>query len=185
MRKTIQNALLKLLETTSINNISVKDITNNAKIHRSTFYVYFSNKNELYETIIEDTLYELEKAINPGSNLTFNDIEKLYKNNQDFLNEALLFVQHIQRNKQVYISLLKDIHFQERFVLVIHTCIMLGNILPDVYTKYLAYGAVGLVKEWLENEYSKSQEELAIYLTRMNIYALINYNAENKVKLNK
>lgn len=51
---------------------------------------------------------------------------------------------------------------------------MLGNILPDIYTRHLAHGAVGLVQEWLENE-EESAEELAIYLTQINLHALVNY----------
>lgn len=174
LKKTIQNALLQLLETTPISTITVKDITRVANIHRATFYVYFTSKNELYKTIIEDTLFDLEQAIKPDANLTFTDIQHLYHNQQSFLNEAILFIQHIQKNKETYIALFKDYQFQDQFITVIYRCMMLGNILPDIYTRHLAHGAVGLVQEWLENE-KESAEELAIYLTQINLHALVNY----------
>ena len=174
MKKTIQNALLQILETTPISTITVKDISNVANIHRATFYVYFSSKEELYETIIEDILYDLELAIKPSPTLTYSAIKHLYHNQQSFLNEALLFIQHIQKNKKVYIALLKDYQFQNQFITVIFRCMMLGNILPDIYTRHLAHGTVGLVQEWLEKE-EESAEELAIYLTQINLHALVNY----------
>ena len=95
-----------------------------------------------------------------------------------------MFIQHIQKNKKVYIALLKDYHFQQQFISVIYRSMMLGNILPNIYTNHLAYGAVGLVREWLVKE-DRSTEELALYLTQISLHALVKYPSIHQISIEK
>lgn len=176
MKQMIQQAFLQLLSSAPMHEIAVKNITDQANIHRSTFYVYYSNKEALYQAIIEDTLFDLEKAIQPASNLTFEAIQKLYEESTCILNEALFFLQHIESNELAYRVLLSDIQFQKQFADVIQQSIMLGNILPTIQAKHLSYGAIGLIQEWLQNKAHYTIQELALYLTRSNIHALIDYS---------
>lgn len=182
MKQTIQQALLQLLLTKPLRHISVKEITIEANIHRSTFYAYYSSKEMLYDSLIEDTLFELENAIQPTASITFAEIQKLYKERNRSLNEALSFLQHIEANELTYRVLLHDIQFQRQFAMVIHESMMLGDILPLIQAKHLAYGAIGLIEEWLQNKDKYTVEEIAYYLTRINIHALIDYENQKSLK---
>ncbi|MGM9950875.1 MAG: hypothetical protein ACI33P_12150, partial [Lysinibacillus sp.] len=74
--------------------------------------------------------------------------------------------------------LLKNIYFQQRFSKVISDSILQGNILPDLYTQHMAYGAIGLVTAWLQFPEKYSQYELAQYLTRTIVHSILDFQLE-------
>lgn len=179
MKEKIQEALIELLEKKPLKHISVKEITTLLKIHRATFYTYFSSRDELSEMMIEDLLYDLKSAIAPAPHLTFEEITRLYINGREPLAEATLFLEHIQHHKKAYRVLLRDLTFQQRFAHVISSSIMQGNTLPEIYTQHMAYGAIGLILGWLENESIYSKEDISMYLTRTIVHSLIDFQQRN------
>ena len=60
-------ALLSLLRTRSLQEISVKDICQTADIPRRTFYHYFTGKEDLVAALIRDLLLDCDLAILPQS----------------------------------------------------------------------------------------------------------------------
>lgn len=178
MKQKIQQAFIHLLETHPLHEITIKQIAAGANIHRATFYVYFSSRDELYETLVEDLLFDLEKAIQPAPTLTFEEIKQLYIQKGAPLEEAMLFLKHIQQNNALYQILLKDIYFQQRFSKVISDSILQGNILPDLYTQHMAYGAIGLVMAWLQFPEKYSQYAIAQYLTRTIVHSILDFQLE-------
>ena len=175
MRMKIGNAFLELLRDNSYEEITVQDIAKKAGIHRSSFYVYYFSKESLYALLVENILYDLEKAISPKKTVEFKEIVYLYKKNEHVMIEATLFLQHILIHRHAYEVLLKDFKFQQQFAEVISKEILKGEILPKAMTNHLAYGAIGLVCEWLDNPTLYTIEELSMYLTQMNVFALIKY----------
>ena len=60
-KKALKNALIKLLENDSLDNISVTDICNNAEINRVTFYTHYKDKYELLHDFLQDILSHLDQ----------------------------------------------------------------------------------------------------------------------------
>ncbi len=50
-KKILEEALMKLLETTSIDNIDIRELTEKANLSRQTFYYNFKNKQDMLEWI--------------------------------------------------------------------------------------------------------------------------------------
>lgn len=178
MKRKIQHALLALLKEHPLHEISIKQIAAQANIHRATFYVFYGSKEILYKLMVEEILFALEHAIQPAPHLTIEEIEQLYFMKQRPLQEAVLFLQHIETHRVYYEVLMKDMAFQQCFAEIISDSIFKGDILPRIYTQHMAYGAIGLVLEWLQHPEQLNLQEIASYLTRNIIHSLLDYQQQ-------
>lgn len=50
----IKNSIIDLLKEKRYSQISIKDITDKAEVSRRTFYLYYENKQQLYEEVLGD-----------------------------------------------------------------------------------------------------------------------------------
>lgn len=53
-KKAIQDSFIKLLNEKPISQITIRDIVDDCKVNRNTFYYYFQNLPELVETIVDE-----------------------------------------------------------------------------------------------------------------------------------
>ncbi len=58
-KKSIRNALFKLMETKSIEDISISELTANANVNRRTFYTHYRNLTNILEELEADLVREL------------------------------------------------------------------------------------------------------------------------------
>lgn len=86
----------KLYNERGISRITVRDIVDCCHIHRSTFYMYFTNVNAVLEEI-EDSLFQELKSLNlldengRASSKTFwEEVYKYYHRNKVFLQPLLI-----------------------------------------------------------------------------------------------
>ena len=54
-KKALKGAFAKLISKVPYNKLSIIDICKEADVHRATFYNYYSSKEDLFSSIIEDT----------------------------------------------------------------------------------------------------------------------------------
>lgn len=171
----IQNAFLELLMNEPLHSLTIKRITEKAQIHRSTFYVYYINKEMLYEEMMDDLLFELSLLIQPLGEQTLEDIKRDYFEEHQPLGAAVRFLEHIQEKQSFYRVFIHDIRFQQNFAQIVSDGVYESNILPRIYTQHLGYGAIGLVIEWLRDMSVYTIEEVALYLTRIVIQAMLDF----------
>lgn len=62
-KKLIKVAFTKLLKEKGFNNITVSDITNEAKINRGTFYLHYTDKFDLLEKLENDSIEDLKELL--------------------------------------------------------------------------------------------------------------------------
>lgn len=55
----LKNSLLELLQTETIQKVSIKQICQNAQINRSTFYKYYGSQYDLLREIEQDTVEQI------------------------------------------------------------------------------------------------------------------------------
>ena len=87
-RKTdlaLQTALIKLLSEKEIKDITIKELTDTADIHKATFYTHYEDIYDLYNQIEEYVIGEISKMItlDPKHTYTFvfnSLVEFLYDN---------------------------------------------------------------------------------------------------------
>ena len=64
-KKALRNALFELSESKDINNITVREITELADINRSTFYLYYRDVYDMFESIQNEILALFSKTLLP------------------------------------------------------------------------------------------------------------------------
>ena len=101
--KKMNDALITLLETKEFEYITIKEICHIANVNRSTFYLHYSNMNDL----LEETIKSLNLSFNSHFNSRENESTIISKDNlEDLLlinDENLIpYLNFIKENKNIY-----------------------------------------------------------------------------------
>lgn len=92
-QRSIQNSLISLLLRKDLHSVTVKDICEDAGIHRKTFYDYYQDKQDVYESLTLSLLLQLcgffvyEKEQHPS-----------VAGHSSFYADALAFVRFLDEN---------------------------------------------------------------------------------------
>ncbi|WP_165422953.1 TetR/AcrR family transcriptional regulator [Ktedonosporobacter rubrisoli] len=168
-RKLLWEALLKLLQERSLENISVTDICEEALLNRTTFYKHFENKYELftYGMKYDQELFEkklLRAATSEeGEQLSRQILETMAEHRHYY---KLLLIG--KEEKQLSTLLRRQI--AEQMELKLEQTQREGrrfnNPLP-VIAQFYAGALLALATWWLENETPISAEELAHHWSQL------------------
>lgn len=113
--RAIMQAFLDLLETKSMDKITVKDIIEKVGINRNTFYYHYEDIYDLIDSVFQHEVENVVSEINENS--TFYDI---------YVRSAAILVEHKEAIIHIYDSKSRNVihkylektsgHFVERFV---------------------------------------------------------------------
>ena len=101
--KKMNDALIALLETKEYEYITIKEICHIANVNRSTFYLHFSNMNDL----LEETIKSLNLSFNSHFKSKENESTIISKENlEDLLlindDNLIPYLNFIKENKNIY-----------------------------------------------------------------------------------
>ena len=101
--KKMNDALITLLETKEFEYISIKEICHIANVNRSTFYLHYSNMNDL----LEETIKSLNLSFNSHFKSKENESAIISKENiEDLLlindDNLIPYLNFIKENKNIY-----------------------------------------------------------------------------------
>lgn len=94
MKQTFADTLMEMLNTTSLENISIKDVVSRCGVSRQSFYYYF---NDIYDIVEWIFLQETEKALNEYSDI----------NNWQF--GYVLLMKWVQNHKALVLNTYKSV----------------------------------------------------------------------------
>ena len=60
-RRLLKESLLELMEQKHFSEISVRDVTDNADMNRTTFYLHYTDTTQLLQSMEEDLLAEVQR----------------------------------------------------------------------------------------------------------------------------
>ncbi|MEE8807156.1 MAG: TetR/AcrR family transcriptional regulator [Lactimicrobium sp.] len=157
-QQSIADALFDLLEEESYEKISITEICNKANVSRQTFYSLFSSKeNVIAYQLCRDEQYVPSRCQDHFFKNVCLDYSRYIMQEQNLL--AILYENHL-------LELVQNMQMQH-FV----EC---PDFLPDhdsLYRQYaasfIASGLLGIVRIYLENKSSLSEEELADVISDM------------------
>ncbi len=168
-KKSIHEALLKLISTKSANKITVSEIARVAEIERKTFYLHYSCIEDVYvevaQNIATEIENEVEKYITDSNNYQINNI---FTALNTVITNNISFFRVISRNDSYSFLLLS---FEDALARVITKIakeiyhIKSPNI--NYYTDFYASGIIKLYKGWLRNDNNLSLERLTMIVTRV------------------
>lgn len=171
----IRYAFVTLLKEKSLEDITVHEIVEKALINRSTFYLHYKDKYDLYDAIVADLLLGLSKTLEKGNLHSFEVLlDDYYKQNKP-LDITIQFLEHIQANADCYAVLLIQQDFQKQFINIVSNFINANGSLPRIITNHIAYGSIGTIIEWLTKDTPYSINYLANLISRLAISEILEY----------
>jgi len=166
----LKAALLRILQKKSISKVTIKELCEEAHLNRGTFYIHYSEPNDLLKEIEEDFITKHFSHFNQYVNNDHNTsaLSQLFismiENRELCLtlmgtNGAPQFTERIKR--MIWPTLLKD--WQRDFPEYPQ------EYLEQVY-EFIFPGATNLILQWLKNDNGLSIEDIARRLDRLGHY---------------
>lgn len=157
-RELLQQAMIELVSEKSYEAISIQDITDRANTARTTFYLHYTDKDELLFNSVRDMIEELLAGMQPGHEGMATSFEHIAQHAAFY--RAILG----EQGSPAFVSRLSD------FVASVVRERMLSQMtapgetprLPlDFMTHYLVGAYVGTATWWLNHDMPYSTQEMA------------------------
>ncbi|MFF2483472.1 TetR/AcrR family transcriptional regulator [Paenibacillus sp. NPDC058071] len=162
-RKAIQSAFLTLLLHDGFDSITVKTLTEEADISRKTFYLHFTDKYDLLNTIVQEQIEGLKS--------TCNESEA-----NDLIESAIVWFHYFEQKKDFFCALFKSestVSFRKQLL----NCLMeqIGGVIPDVgitqdrelTIRFLSTAVLGIVESFVMDELDSDCEHTAKQLGKL------------------
>lgn len=171
--RLLSDALMRLMKKKPFEKISVKDICDEAMVHRTTFYTHFEDKYDLLKYCIR----ELESPFDT-TDITENSLEG-YRNY--CINVARIILGEVEKDSDLFISFMRKNeeetflgNFQHHLTIKIteklKKCqdngLKLSAPIPFLANFY-AGACISVAAWWLENEMPLSTNEMVGYLSKL------------------
>lgn len=167
-KKLLKDALLELMEKRGLDRVTVTDICSAADVNRSTFYAHYEDVHQLLREIEDGMLERMPVLPIPYAN----------QPDQQGLERLTEFLQYVKSNARLYRVMLirRDggAFFNRAVSAMMEAARSSGPIEDERLTRYdCAYrlnGTIGIIREWIEDGFTMTPEELAkvIWYRRVN-----------------
>lgn len=165
--QALQKALIALLQTKTINRISIRELCDTADINRSTFYMHYKDIYDLLDAI-EQTVYD--------------DIEAIFAKETPSSEDMLQLLHYVQSNKDLFRVLYQQGNgmSMSRFVSILHMHYsrklkrngMISDSTESMYLyEFLYTGILGVLQKWLQNDCKDDPHVLTEVIWHMIIVA--------------
>lgn len=170
-RKLLKESLLELMKRKSFADISVRDVTDAADMNRATFYLHYSGTAELLQSVEEDLLAELQDLVDAHMQETVavGSVAPVFEPVLDFAVEhretcTILFAS--SEASRFFQSIQGLVH--ENGAPLVRTWFRPADPrLTDYLLNFLAWGFIGLLAQWFENDMALPKAELLSAAQRM------------------
>ncbi|MFD0679662.1 MULTISPECIES: TetR/AcrR family transcriptional regulator [unclassified Paenibacillus] len=175
-RSTILDAFVSLIFEKGFPSISVKDITANADINRSTFYAHYQDKFDLLDKLIKEKLEELSHLIHPTPSSPI-----AYSGNFDEPDPFfILLFTHLTENQRFYKAMLFKLE-PEVFTVKMYEVIRESfyarianmkmerklSVPMDILLNYSSSSVMGVILNWINDPTMYTPHYMALQLTRL------------------
>jgi AcrR family transcriptional regulator len=173
-QKLLKAAFLKLLREKRYEQINIQNIADEAMCNRNTFYLHYSDKDDMLETISREVFSELSRSI-PTDIADLQQIQpqEVIDGLTRAIGNNLVFYQTVMGENGLpgfdirVKNILRDhmINGAERLAL--------SPAMKErscIYAEYIASGIVGVINYWLKNQQNCSAEQVSAALTQINAH---------------
>ncbi|SES35818.1 TetR/AcrR family transcriptional regulator [Psychrobacillus sp. OK032] len=172
-KQDLRTSILTLMEQKPFADIFIKEIVETAQYNRGTFYAHYDSKEQLLDEIINVLFEDMEIAYrHPYVQLSVIELDKI-------ASESVVLFEHFLSNKRLYQLLLSpatNYNFHKKLTekidqLFREDFIISKEIDPSVdlnlFNTYRIYGVVGLIVEWIENDFLQPPSYMSDQLLRI------------------
>lgn len=166
-KKTLLQALTKLMNVKKVNNITIKELTDLADVNRSTFYLYYKDIFDMVEKVETELLNEFSEAYDKFS----KEVEN-YDDLLSFLNYLFKFVQSNAEMCKILLGHDGNYTFIEKLKVIIKQYdIPLDDTTSELEANYVVpfviSGCIGVIQQWLEDDMKVPPKDMADVLVKM------------------
>lgn len=166
-KKSLYEALLSIMKDKSFEEVKVSDICEVAMTNRSTFYDHFTDKYELFDSLIKDL--EVELITKLEKNISYNNSKEYY------MNMIKLLFDHISENTDIYFSIINKNRNSIIMDMVYNTLIKdvkehliksdIDNIIPvEVVSSFYVSGVINVCMDYFKNSSKYNKDDILKYL---------------------
>jgi len=170
-RRLLKESLLVLMKRKAFSQISVRDVTDEADMNRGTFYLHYTGTVELLQSLEADLLQELEALIDAHLQETVDrgSVRPLLEPLLDFVVERQeTWAVLLDEDDASGISQGLQRLIRKKGAGVVETWFHPhASALGDYLLTFLAWGFIGLLKEWFAQDMALPQEELIAAAQRL------------------
>ncbi len=173
---SIREAFIRLVEERGFARVSVKDICERADINRNTFYLHFTDKDDLMMRILQGIL---EAQVAPIASLSSNlssaspdEVEAITAKILAFFQEEIVFYRIIFTDPALHSYVQKLYH-------IVFTMVAAGSERPfsPITAGYMIYGFFGVIIAWLKQP-TQEISELAPKLSKLLVGSLKEFHEQ-------
>jgi AcrR family transcriptional regulator len=168
-KKFLKEALCTLMKEKPLKDITIKDITDIADLNRSTFYLHYTDIEDLLENTEDDFIEGIKKIIEVYS---LGEL-KNNKNNELFVKRFTISVfDYLKENYDISYVLFNhsDSSFIEKMKKIMIARMLVKKnksgseeeaIQIEYKTTFITEGNIGVIKKWLNSKNNFSSEQMA------------------------
>lgn len=163
-RNLLENALISLLETKSIKDISVKELCETADINRGTFYLHYKDIFDMMEQLELKLMVEFEDLLSTHTpeEMANDPYPLIYDIFQFTAKHTLLCKTLLSRNGDIsFLLKIKTLFRRKLFDIWISIYHKEDSAQFEYSYCFIVAGCVGLIESWLFSEHQESPEEMA------------------------
>lgn len=169
-RELLQKALLELLRTHDYDAVTIQDITERANVGRTTFYLHYASKEDLYRQAHQAEVAQIAGAPLTRAELLADDpparMIAIYA--YHWSTRELLRMVYFGKDAEVIHRQMRDHSAQQVAAHLQATFSDVRFIIPvDVLANYLAVSEMGLMMWWIEKHAAHTPEQMAAYFHRL------------------
>jgi len=167
-KRALREGLAGLLVDKSIQNITVKELTDKVDIHRSTFYATFADIYDLYNQIEEAVIQEISNIFSENSTVdskTFYEI--LFRYISDNRNVCRMFLG--KNVSPTFSGRLNDLFKEACLTCWQNEDDFTGSIEElEYFALFYLSGSLAVIGKWVDGEFECSSEQLIKMFTDIN-----------------
>lgn len=176
-KERIRDAFFDLYATKKIERISIKEITDRARLNRGTFYVYYKDIYDLLEKTEDEMIEEIVVKIRDILIMILRD------GNIDSFLPPLEFYQRYSKFLHVLLGANGDPNFIYKIKTIMKKTLrelLQNEDIPQVENleyviEYISSAQIGILSFWLENDMQLSVTELGNMIKQITLHGPVGY----------
>lgn len=174
-QERLQNALLELLETKELKEITVKEICDKAGISRNAFYQHYGYKEDLYDQMVARATEGIRDSLMPiiqdASVVTEDTIISYAKHIIEGISEVreLIYVM-LKGDDGIFLRQLTDLIFGQNLTNALSFFDMKDSAELRLYYEFQSAGMAAFIVKWILDE-GLSEENAASLLSQILLQA--------------
>ena len=172
-QEQFQNALLELLETKQLKEISVKEICDKAGVSRNAFYQHYGFKEDLYDQMVARATERIRESLTPiiphVSELKKDTIPEYAKGIIDCISEVrdLIYIM-LKSDDGMFMRQLTDLIFGQFLTNAISFFDVEDSEELRLYYEFLSAGVAAFIIKWILD--GNISEVNILYISKMFYY---------------